>query len=58
MGSRAERFAELLAASGLSVAEFAARVGKGEATVRRWGEKVPQYAIAYLEALVLLGGKS
>ena len=46
---RSVRFAELLASSGLTVAEFAEWLGLREATVRRWGEKVPQYALAYLE---------
>lgn len=50
--SRAARFAELLSSSGLTIDEFAARVGKKPASVARWGEKVPEYALAYLELLV------
>lgn len=53
--SRAARFAELLASSGLTIDEFAVRVGKKNATVRRWGERVPEYALAYLELLVRFG---
>ncbi len=49
--TRAGRFAELLASSGLTVDELADRLGIGRATARRWGEKVPQYALAYLELL-------
>ncbi len=50
--TRAGRFAELLKASGLTLEEFAERVGKAPATVARWKGKVPEYALAYLELLV------
>ena len=50
-GGRGDRFAELLLACGLSVGELAKLLGKKPASVARWGEKVPQYALAYLELL-------
>ena len=48
---RRAKFAALLRSCGLSRAEFADRIGLRAATVARWGEKVPEYAVVYLELL-------
>lgn len=45
-------FDDLLARSGLSRAELARRLRVHPATVSRWGEEVPGYALAYLELYV------
>ncbi len=50
--SRAGRFESLLRSAGLTKIELAHRLGKRESSVCRWGDKVPEYALAYLELMV------
>ena len=44
-------FDALLESTGLSRAGLAAKLGVDRATVSRWGDDPPRYAVAYLELL-------
>jgi len=47
-------FEQLLVRVGMRKSELARRLGVHRNTVSAWGEKAPEYAMAYLRALVEL----